>query len=644
MSIKFTPTIIDAATVDGKHASDFVWKDGTQSMTGTLNSTLAIGTPPITVTSTTKCTNLNADMLDDLEGAAYVTYDNTQYKRPVKCITSAVEITLSGEQTIDGYAVVAGDRVLVRGQSDAKYNGIYVAAVGAWTRATDFDSATEVSTGVIIMVENGTYQANTGWTLSITTPKPITIGTTNLIFQNIIRPTSASATAFATANRDGNGDLTTRVFISNAPSDPPLTVTSTARVVNLNADTVDGYHYTDIINTNNSYTPSIPSKRGAIYSVKGTKDYVNTIAIGRNMVPDVILYAHGVTAVTNAYIGGVYSPTQNRIYLVPFAQSNQTDWHYIDCTTGVVTAYAHGATVVANGYAGGVYSPIQNRIYLVPYSQGDQTNWHYIDCATGNVVAYAHGATVVGNGYIGGVYSPTQDRIYFVPNAQSNQSYWHYIDTSTGNVVAYAHGATVVANGYIGGAFSPTQNRIYLMPSAQSNQTNWHYIDCSNGTVVAYAHGATVVANGYASGVYSPTQDRIYFVPFAQSNQTNWHYIDCATGNVVAYAKVLTVGSSGYYSGVFCPTQNRIYLAPFSQSSQTSWHYIDCTTGLLTAYTHGAAVSTSAYTGGVFNPTLNRLYFVPRALASEANWHYIDCDAGSSCSKWLAANNTFNKF
>ena len=40
-------------------------------------------------------------------------------------------------------------------------------------------------------------------------------------------------------------------------------------------------------------------------------------------------YTHGVTAVSVAYFGGVYSPTQNRIYLVPFLQSNQTNWHYI---------------------------------------------------------------------------------------------------------------------------------------------------------------------------------------------------------------------------------------------------------------------------------------------------------------------------
>ena len=41
------------------------------TMTGQLISTLAVGTSPFAVTSTTKNTNLNADLLDGVEGASY---------------------------------------------------------------------------------------------------------------------------------------------------------------------------------------------------------------------------------------------------------------------------------------------------------------------------------------------------------------------------------------------------------------------------------------------------------------------------------------------------------------------------------------------------------------------------------------------
>jgi hypothetical protein len=305
-----------------------------------------------------------------------------------------------------------------------------------------------------------------------------------------------------------------------------------------------------------------------------------------------------------------------------------------------VATYTHGATGLNStgmpyAYAGGVYSPTQNRIYLVPALQGDQgeTVWHYIDCDTGATVAYPKAAGVgdIFDGeplFMGGVYSPTQNRIYFVPHEWSYQSTWAYIDCNTGNAVAYAHGAVVNFRAYLGGVYSPTQNRIYLVPWGQSNQTNWHYIDCATGSVVAYAHGVTAVVNAYQGGVYSPTQNRIYLVPWGQSNQTNWHYIDCATGSVVAYTHGVTAVSAAYTGGVYSPTQNRIYLVPSSQSNQTNWHYIDCATGSVVAYTHG--VTTNDYLGGVYSPTQNRIYFVPHGNSTNPKWHYIASTAQAS--------------
>jgi hypothetical protein len=53
-------------------------------------------------------------------------------------------ITLSGLQTVDGVALAAGDRVLVRGQSTSAENGIYLAGAGAWSRAPDADTAVKM--------------------------------------------------------------------------------------------------------------------------------------------------------------------------------------------------------------------------------------------------------------------------------------------------------------------------------------------------------------------------------------------------------------------------------------------------------------------------------------------------------------------
>jgi hypothetical protein len=82
-------------------------------------------------------------------------------KASVRAATTA-NITLSGAQTIDGVSVIAGDRVLVKDQITPANNGIYVAASGAWARATDNDAWAEVP-GAFVFVEEGTVNADSGW-------------------------------------------------------------------------------------------------------------------------------------------------------------------------------------------------------------------------------------------------------------------------------------------------------------------------------------------------------------------------------------------------------------------------------------------------------------------------------------------------
>lgn len=77
---------------------------------------------------------------------------------------STGNLTLSGAQTVDTVALIAGDRVLVKDQSTASANGIYVVAAGAWTRATDMNAWTKVP-NAFVFVEEGS-QADSGWVCS----------------------------------------------------------------------------------------------------------------------------------------------------------------------------------------------------------------------------------------------------------------------------------------------------------------------------------------------------------------------------------------------------------------------------------------------------------------------------------------------
>jgi Repeat of unknown function (DUF5907) len=75
---------------------------------------------------------------------------------------STANLALSGTQTVDGIALVANDRILVKDQTTQAQNGIYVVAAGAWTRATDQDTWGEVPSAYV-WVEQGTTQADSGW-------------------------------------------------------------------------------------------------------------------------------------------------------------------------------------------------------------------------------------------------------------------------------------------------------------------------------------------------------------------------------------------------------------------------------------------------------------------------------------------------
>jgi Repeat of unknown function (DUF5907) len=97
-------------------------------------------------------------------------------KGSVKAATTA-NITLSGTQTVDGVALVANDRCLVKNQTTASGNGIYSVQAGAWTRVTDMDAWAEVP-GAFVFVEQGTTLADTGWVS--TADAGGTLGSTNI--------------------------------------------------------------------------------------------------------------------------------------------------------------------------------------------------------------------------------------------------------------------------------------------------------------------------------------------------------------------------------------------------------------------------------------------------------------------------------
>ena len=399
---------------------------------------------------------------------------------------------------------------------------------------------------------------------------------------------------------------------------------------------------------------SIPGYSNANYSVSKVGNYIQSLANQGSNLSGVNSYVNGTGAQNSAYAGGVYSPTQNRIYFVPFAQGNQANWHYIDCVTGTIVPYAAGVGAVANAYFGGAYCPTQNRVYFAPHTQGS-ADWHYIDCntPTPSVITFTSpGGLAATSAYTGAVYSPTQNRVYFMPANQcaAANTNWHYIDCSTTipTVVSYPNPGGLIALAYAGGVYSPTQNRVYFVPNLQCDPiyTNWHYIDCSatGSTVTLGTYPNPGNAITYHYGAYSPTQNRIYFCPRTQSapGVLIWHYINCNTGAVETYPSPGNTVTIAYRGAVYCPTQNRIYFCPRDQITLSGpLHYIDCNTGLVGSYTNNATILTDAFAGGVYSPTENRVYFVP--YKQQSNWFFLDMQSNANTSKIMMSAAEYNK-
>lgn len=134
-------------------------------------------------------------------------------KQSVRAATVA-NITLSGAQTIDGVVLTVGDRVLVKDQTTAAKNGIYLVAAQSWTRATDADNGAKLSSGARVSVEEGAVNAGKVWYLA--TAGIIAVGTTSLLFvdeRNSATETVSGTTKIATQS-DVNSGLSDAVSVT----------------------------------------------------------------------------------------------------------------------------------------------------------------------------------------------------------------------------------------------------------------------------------------------------------------------------------------------------------------------------------------------------------------------------------------------
>jgi len=121
--------------------------------------------------------------------------------------TANIDLTadLQNGDTLDGVTLVTGDRVLVKDQTDATENGLYlVVASGTASRDPQFDTIAELS-GQMIVVNQGT--ANDNKIFLCTTDSDATIGVSNITYTQVTPSNVGTVTSVGVAD-SGSSEFT----------------------------------------------------------------------------------------------------------------------------------------------------------------------------------------------------------------------------------------------------------------------------------------------------------------------------------------------------------------------------------------------------------------------------------------------------
>jgi phage-related tail fiber protein len=241
-------------------------------------------------------------------------------------------IGLSGlSPNIDGVTPIAGDRILVKNQTTGSENGIYVAASGSWSRASDAAQNGEITPGTFVFVEQGSANADSGWV--VTTNGEITIGSTDIVWTQFSGAGQIDAGIALT--KTGN---TLDVDLTDATNSTSTTTAATPNSVKQAYDLA-----------NAAIPKSTVTTEGDIIYATGNAAVTR---LGRGSDGQVLTLTSGIPSWVNA--GGTwasYSPTMgggfsvgNGTQISKYSQNGKIVFGKIDITIGSTTVIGNGVT------------------------------------------------------------------------------------------------------------------------------------------------------------------------------------------------------------------------------------------------------------------------------------------------------------
>ena len=430
-------------------------QSGLNITNSTINSTTIGATSPSTAAFTSGTVSAAPTGATDIANKQYVDYyaAGLSWKQPVNAATTA-NITLSGLQTVDTVSLVAGNTVLVKNQSTAANNGIYVVASGAWTRSPGADTWDEYVGAIVFVLSGG--QASSAW---YSTAQPGgTLGVTAINWSNFsvsstytagtgltLAGTQFSITPVGTAGTYGSAS-SVPVFVTNA-SGQVTSVTNTAIAIANTA--VSGLGTMSTQNAN---------------SVTITGGTINGTTVG----------ATTAAAVTGTTVTASTQFTGPGTGLTGTASSLSIGGNAATATSATT---ATTATNLAGGAAG----------YL-PYQSAASTTTFLAAGTNGQILTLAAGVPSWANAPSTGVTTFSAGTTGFTPN------------TGTSGAVTLA-GTLNVANGGTGVTTSSGANSVVLRDANNNITANAYF----NGFTSVAASGSTITLTVASTPVYSVT-------------------------------------------------------------------------------------------------------------------------------------------
>jgi hypothetical protein len=140
---------------------------------------------------------------------------------------------------LDGYALQAGDRILIKDQLTPYENGVYIrSTTSVFTRATDFDTTTDFDRA-FVFISNGTINNRTGW---VQAGSVVTVGGSDVLFYQYSAASNytpgTGLTMVGSQFRLANTTVTAGVY-GNATTIPSITVDPQGRLIGVANVAVD---------------------------------------------------------------------------------------------------------------------------------------------------------------------------------------------------------------------------------------------------------------------------------------------------------------------------------------------------------------------------------------------------------------------